>query len=255
MDPTTFRVACKALREFVEQPPDRNGRRRVVGMIGGEPLHHPEFRRLVGIMRDVFPDASKVGLWTSETPKSHNWPYVERLLGLRPTTTVYPVGRGEGGYLNWNRHDSECYHQPVLVGIQDVIDDEETMWELIESCPLQEEWSGTITPKGFFFCEVAGAMDLAFDGPGGMPVNCGCWKHDLADYREQIERWCPRCGVCLPLKGRRDTDRLDDISDRNANDLAKLGSPRVLDGGIVRFDASKREPPEHWAPLRYLRGR
>jgi hypothetical protein len=76
----------------------------------------------------------------------------------------------------------------------------------------------------------------------------------LADYREQIERWCPRCGVCLPLVGRPDSERRDDVSPGNLGALEALGSPRVAAGEVVEFDTEKYEPPPDWEPLRYLRG-
>ena len=252
MDRACFERACDALATFpTESDPDPFGRRKVVGIIGGEPLLHPEFGVLVTIMRRFLPNAAFRGLWTGV-----NWPLhrhaddVHRLLGGWSTS----VSPGEsGGYLNWNMHLPACIHQPVLVAIQDVVHDDARMWELINRCPLQEQWSATITPKGFFFCEVAGAMDMVFDGPGGLPVTPGCWRHDLAEYRGQIEQWCPRCGVCLPLTGRRDDEQQDDVSESNARTLRHLGSPRVLEGAIVPFSAERWEPPRDWEPLRYKR--
>jgi hypothetical protein len=202
-------------------------------MIGGEPQVHPEFGKLVGIMEHIIPRRVDRGLWT----------------GLPLTYET----ANRFGYVNHNLHNSHCVHQPVLVGIGEVIQDEKAMWSLIDNCPLQRIWASTITPRGFFFCEVAGALDLVFDGPGGLPITPGCWEHDLADYRDQIERWCPRCGVCLPLMGRPDDERRDDVSPANLEALRALGSPRVLAGDVVEFDADKYEPPGDWEPLRYLR--
>ena len=255
MDLPTFEKACHALASFPdESPPDRKGRRKVVGLIGGEPLMHPEFGELAAIMRSVIREVSHRGLWTGlDWPNTKHADTVRLLLGSRPSTTVRPVPRGTTGYLNWNQHDRPCFHQPVLVAIQDVVLDEAAIWKLIDACPVQREWSATITPKGFFFCEVAGALDMIFEGPGGLPITPGCWAHDLADYRDQIERWCPRCGMALPLRGRRDTECVDDISPSNLEALEVLRSPRVLAGEYRLFDAARWEPPEHWRPLRYLR--
>jgi len=250
-----FARAVEALEDFPTQsPPDRRGRRKVVGIIGGEPLLHPEFPRLCEIMIEAIPQMRHRGLWTGVRCERH--PYraaVQRLIGPRPSPAATPNERA--GYLNQNLHDTQCSHQPVLVAVRDVVHDEAAMWEWIDRCPLQQQWSATITPKGFFFCEVAGALDLVFDGPGGLPVTPACWRHDLAEYRGQIERWCPRCGVCLPLEGRLDSEEVDDISRSNLQTLRRLGSPRVLAGMYAAFDAGKYDPEafrEDWAPLRYL---
>lgn len=176
---------------------------------------------------------------------------MKRLLGDPPSVLV--GDDQQHGYLNQNRHDSDCFHQPILVAIQDVIHDEHEMWALINHCPLQRDWASAVSPKGFFFCEVAAAMDFVMRGPGGLPITAGCWRHDLADYREQIERWCPRCGMCLPLEPRRDNEERDDISPSNLRVLDALGSPRVLRGEYVLFDAKRWKPPKDWKPLRYLR--
>jgi len=250
-----FRRALEAVADFPTQSePDRFGRRKVVGIIGGEPLLHPDWPILVDEMVRAIPEPSHRGLWIGRSLTATERATVHRLLGPQPTTTVEPVPRGAGGYLNQNLHKrGMCCHQPVLVAVQDVIHDEASMWKLIEECPLQREWSSAITPKGFFFCEVAAAFDMIFDGPGGVPVTPGCWRHDIADYRDQVERWCPRCGVCLPLEPRHDYERVDDISESNLEVLLRLGSPRVLADEIVLFDPNKWTPPEDWRPLKYLR--
>ena len=42
--------------------------------------------------------------------------------------------------------------------------------ELISNCWVQEQWSASITPKGGFFCEVAGSLDHLMNGPGGVKI-------------------------------------------------------------------------------------
>lgn len=253
-----FGNACEALAEFPKQTdPPYGNRRRVVGIMGGEPLMHPEWTKLIDIMVKAFPEQSHRGLWTGRVlTKAQQERLIHPLLGPKPTMTTKPVRAGQGGYLNHNTHPhGGCVHHPILVAIQDVIHDEAAMWKLIDECPLQRQWSSAITPKGFFFCEVAAAFDMAFDGPGGVPVTPGCWRHDLAFYRDQIERWCPRCGMGIPLQSRHDFEMVDDISESNYEALARLKSPRVLRGDVVQYDASAWQPPESWEPLRYLRNR
>lgn len=209
-----FAIAVDALKDFPawSTPTDRVAH-KVIGMIGGEPLLHPQFAALAAIMAEAIPVREHRGLWT----------------GLEWQKTVYAdLIRHTFGYVNNNQHDQECRHSPILVAVADVVEDVRRQKKLIEQCWLQEMWSATITPKGFFFCEVAGAMDLLFDGPGGLPVEPGCWRRPLADFQEQIDRWCWRCGVPLNLAGRLDSECVDDLSPTNLAALEK--SPRVQAG-------------------------
>ena len=254
MDLKTFDLACRALMAFPkESEPDRTRRMKIVGIMGGEPLMHPEFPRLAAIMGQFIPIEHR-GLWTGVRWSKHDLaPAVRYLLGKHPSTSTRR--RFGAGYINCNTHTVRCCHQPILVGIQEVIHDQAKMWELIDACPLQRDWSAAITPKGFFFCEVAAAFDAIFEGPGGLPITPGCWRHDLADYRDQIERWCPRCGMALPLPSRLDSENRDDISPGNFEALAKLNSPRIARGEYVVFNAAAYDEygdGKKWEPLRYL---
>jgi len=236
MDTDTFAQAIEATKDFpTESPPDHLHRTKVVGIIGGEPQMHPQFRELVEIVEAGIPTKKHRGLWTG--------------LPVGITTT------DRFGFLNKNTHNTRCEHQPVLVAIQDVIQDEARMWKLIDECWLNREWGCAITPKGFFFCEVAAGMDTVFDGPGGLPIKPGCWSHDLAEYREQIERWCPRCGICIPgLKGRLDSEERDDITRSNLEALKALGSPRIERGEYIQFNPILyQEDHRNWQPQRYLK--
>jgi len=157
-------------------------------------------------------------------------------------------------YLNHNQHKNPCFHQPVLVASRDVIADPVRRQGWIDNCWLQEQWASAITPKGFFFCEVAAAFDTVFNGPGGLPVEPGCWRRPLADFADQINRWCQRSGVCLPLPGRRDSEGRDDLTAGNAAELGRLGSPAIAAGRYVVFDPNDFRPDQPgWQPQRYLR--
>lgn len=140
-------------------------------------------------------------------------------------------------------------------------------WELIEACWVQTLWAGAITPKGYFFCEVAAALDTIFDGPGGLPINPDCWRGDLwfetADgvrrphgpYAEQILRWCGRCGACVPLPGRWDGEEVDDVSPTNLAELERVGSPRIERGQYNLWgDPLVEWFSGEWHPQSYIRG-
>ncbi len=236
--------ALESLADFpTESPPDVSGRPKVVGCIGGEPTLHPQFAEIAGMYERILPDCRSRGLWSS---------------GGRRYEADRPLIKRVFGYENYNPHNEECVHQPVLVAISDVIKDEVEMRRLIDACWVQEKWAATITPKGAFFCEVAGALDMVFDGPGGLPVEPGWWRRPLADFQEQIELWCHRCGAALPLEGRHDHERLDDVSETNMEALLAANSPCIASGRCVVFDPSDYCLDDHarnWQPNRYLVGR
>lgn len=234
MEIEAFEQAARALADFpAESPPTDRVANKVIGILGGEPLLHPQFAELAEILEAAIPCRDNRGLWT----------------GLRWQKTRHAdLIRRVFGYINNNRHNTECRHSPILVAVADVVADEDERRRLIDACWLQRLWSATISPKGFFFCEVAGAMDLLFDGPGGLPVEPGCWRRPLADFREQIERWCPRCGIPLNLRGRLDHEDIDDVSRTNLEALRE--SPRVRARRYVLHEGVEGETTDK--PWRYL---
>lgn len=271
MSPECFEEACKALARFpYDSDPCPQGRRKVVGMIGGEPLMHPQFPELVDIMIKYFPDVRHRGLWTSKDWMSESHPiwgtHKDQVFKL-----LYEDNKLRG-YLNWNMHKEHqnVHHQPMLVSVSDVVKDEKHKWELIENCWVQREWSPTITDKGFFFCEVAGAIDQVFGLNVGLPITEESWKEDITfvtglngqrlpvgKYMDQINECCQRCGACVPMKARRDKENVDDVSPSNLVQLESIGSPRIKRGEYVvhtEADDEERIRREGWTPNRYIRG-
>jgi hypothetical protein len=233
----TFEEALYALRDFPTKSPKSPyvpAKHKVVGILGGEPMMHPKFEQLCKLMKEVIPNKANRGLWT----------------GVKWQTTSHSrLIHRVFGYVNNNQHNTNCEHSPILVSISDVVEDVEEQKRLIDNCWLQRLWSATITPKGYFFCEVAGAMDMVFDGPGGLPVEPGCWDRPLSDFQEQIDRWCFRCGIPLNLKGRRDSEDVDDISPSNLKSLQ--GSPRVLEGRYILHESCDLvQEPQPWQYLK-----
>jgi hypothetical protein len=237
-----FARAAEALKDFPIDsplsPPDVlaiTGGRKMVGILGGEPLLHPEFSELARILERTVPSRDNRGLWT----------------GLRWQSTKHA---GEIDrvfcYVNNNRHDSRCLHSPILVATKDMVDDPEERRRLIDACWLQRMWSGTINPKGFWFCEVAGAMSMLFDGPDGLPVEPGCWRRPLEDFRYQIDWACDQCGLPLNLEGRPDVEELDDVSWSNLRLLEQIDSPRIQAGQYVLHAALPGKTCSE--PWRYL---
>lgn len=230
-----FREAAWALRDFPENspPPIPSVANKVVGILGGEPLLHPQFSEIMDAIVEAIPEKRYRGLWT----------------GLKWERTQYANAiRGAFGYINNNRHTSQCLHSPVLVAISDVIKDERKRMQAIDDCWLQKMWSGTITPKGLFFCEVAGAMDMVFNGPGGLSVEPDCWRRPLRDFQSQIDRWCGRCGIPLNLRGREDNEQIDDVTESNL--VLLKNSPRIKANQYRLYDSTQRITTVE--PWRYL---
>jgi len=242
MSVDAFATAVGALAEFPEHsdatPLGQNHGIKVVGVIGGEPTLHPQYGELCEIIRAGIPNRRNRGLWTSSQRHAND-------------------AKEMFGYVNFNPHLPPSRHHPILVAIEDVIPDEDRMWELIEQCPYQTTWASSIGPKGFFFCEVAASLDLVFGGPGGMPVVPGCWREPLEHFRNQIDTWCPRCGGAIPMsktRHRLDVEHRDDVSASNLRELEERGSPRILRGDYVVFNsASYSESNERASnPLDYI---
>jgi hypothetical protein len=97
------------------------------------------------------------------------------------------------GIINYNDHESPCFHHPIMIASEEVIRDEKLRNELIDQCWVQLHWSPIITPKGAFFCEVAATLDTLLGGPGGYPIEVGWWNKNVSDFADQRERYwvCP----------------------------------------------------------------
>ena len=205
MDVDFFKKALDSLENFP----------KMIGIMGGEPLLHPDFEQISRYLHSKFPKEN-CGLW-STLPKSkkHYAPLIVEVFG--------------NVLLNDHSMDG-LYHAPVLVSGKECIRDDFAMWYYIDHCWIQNSWSASITPKGAFFCEVAAAFDMVFDGAGGWPVELDWWKRNPKDYTVQMERYCVKCGVPYPLKARNDSDGIDDISYTNFKELKALGSPKIQKG-------------------------
>ena len=195
-----FRAAVDSMKNFP----------KMIGIMGGEPLLHPQFEEISLYLHSKFPK-ERCGLWsTLPSSKKQYGPLIAEVYG--------------NVLLNDHTH-GELYHAPILVSGQDCIQDNFVMWYHIDHCWIQNCWSASITPKGAFFCEVAAAFDMVFNGEGGWPVALDWWKKTPKDYTEQMERLLKNFTDSLegPIKGTIDrlestirtiNDDIDNIEDR-----------------------------------------
>ena len=235
-----FKEAVIALKDFPTQSESPLYEpRKSLGVIGGEPLLHPQFPDLCEILRQYGPGRQYVTLFTGLPVDKH-----------KHRKLIYDTFE----HVNENRHDQLCKHQPLLCAAEEMVPDKTEHWQLIDQCWINHRWSASVNPKGFFFCEIAATLDMIFHGPGGVPVTADVWRQDIDYFREQIKRWCPRCGVALPMPGRVDAEEKDDCTPKNFAALGTLGSPGIH--RCILQQTKGYDPDEHranWEPQRYLK--
>lgn len=231
MDLDTVKTAIKSLDDFPGN----------IGLMGGEPTLHPQFREICTIYREMIPEKNRRRLWTN----GYKWKQYED--DIKATFNDMCI------VYNEHADPDEGVHQPLLIAAKDVIDDKAFMWKLIDDCWIQQRWSASITPKGGFFCEVAAAQDLLFDGPGGYPLEKG-WSNKTPDqFRDQIERYCENCSAAIPMPRPSAHSDNDGISKTIAAKLQAVNSPRYLKGRIKLFEKrfsedEIREYAKDWTP-------
>ena len=158
-----------------------------IGLMGGEPSLHPNFVEICNLFIDLIPDKRRREFWTA----GYKW---DEFKEIREKTF-------DSDLVHYNDHSKpeEGWHQPLLVSIDEVVEDKEKMWKLINNCWVQRRWSASITPKGAFFCEVAAALHHAMSGPDGWPIEKDWWKKTTEDYEKQKHFACLKCSAALPM--------------------------------------------------------
>ncbi|MDD5597296.1 MAG: radical SAM protein [Victivallaceae bacterium] len=187
-----------------------------IGIMGGEPTIHPEFKEICEIVQKKIPDRRKRELWTNGC----KWKEYEEI--------IYETF--DKDLITYNSHEDKEVgeHQPLLIAATDILDDRELMWRLIGNCWVQWRWAASITPKGGFFCEVAAAQDMLFNGPGGYKLEKGWWNKNPNEFVDQVKRYCVNCSAAIPMKGVSAHIKYDIISPSNAKKLEKVGSPKYF---------------------------
>lgn len=170
---------------------------KMTGIMGGEPLLHPEFEAICDYLHSKIPP-EKCGLWTClPKGKEHYREVIVRTFG--------------NIFIN-DHTRNDILHGPVLVASQELPLQDWQKDYLIDKCWVQNSWSASINQKGAWFCEVAASLATLFDVNNlGWPVQKGWWARSPQHFVAQMAM-CKLCGCAMPLKRRVSTEEIDDIS-------------------------------------------
>jgi glycosyltransferase involved in cell wall biosynthesis len=232
------------------------GRFGTTGIIGGEPTLHPEFERFTEYLYSRLPVEHRSELNEFACPQrnfmlardyahdsftvTHHWSGGTRnvICGSvlfssmnRSYKKYFELIQDRFRYQSVNDHNNAMYHQPIMVTRKELGIDDKTFKRLRDNCRVQQLWGGAITPKGAFFCEIAAALDMLLDGPGGWPIEKGWWERTEKDFGGQIE-WCEMCGVALETFSRDAREEIDDVSPFWMEKLKAVNSPKLKTGKV-----------------------
>ena len=198
-----------------------NGFGGMVGLMGGEPTLHPQFTEICQLFHKI--PRNRRGLWTS----GYKWKEYEDII-----LETFPLEN-----IVYNEHSTDGgMHQPLLVAMKDVIKDKKLREELKDNCWAQRRWETcSVTPQGAYFCEIAGAMDVLFNGgKNAIPLEPNWWKN-TALFKKQ-KKICDDCGATIPIGGMSDRATFDLISKSNLKKLKKIGSPKYCAGNYAAYN-------------------
>jgi hypothetical protein len=269
MDFDTFKRAVDSL----------DGYRGIRGIMGGEPTLHPEFERFIRYLGSKFPKRENPFV----SPQRY---FIEQVLRVE----IYNFERindgvervdivGAGMFSNMgasykkhyeiitdilpfqglNDHLNPIFHQSALITRRELGIPDDAWFAMRDACWLQNEWSAGITPKGAFFCEIAGVLDMLLDGPGGWKIEPGWWTRAPEEFGDQL-RWCELCGFALDTFTRDSAEEVDDVSPEWHERLKQLQSPKLKSGRVNAIkiengkiaEESKRENRFFSAAMPYI---
>lgn len=238
MDFETFKRAVDSLDGYVG----------TIGIMGGEPTLNPEFARMAEYLAARRPAKHTEDMLRPQRhfmdaihdlEMEHTFPY-PCPDGLRQTVNGPGLWSAIGEYYKkhyetiqdtiqyqaLNDHSNIMYHQPALISRKSLEIPDDEWIKLRDDCWVQNLWSATVTPKGAFFCEVAGALDMLFDGPGGWKIEPGWWERMPDEFGDQLH-WCELCGLACDTFMRDANEEIYDVSPDMYKRLEMIKSPLV----------------------------
>lgn len=246
MDLETFEKAVRSMEGWYQPG-------KVLGVIAGEPTLHPQFEQLSRKFQELWGPKENTG--NGVAPVADRDAYAtERLFdrsnGRGLWTSLgkryyehYETIQDVYSHHNQNDHSAGGKHQANLIDRKTICEalgmtDEEWI-AARDACPIQNEWSATITPFGAYACEQMAHIDILFnEGKRAWPIEPGWWKRTPDQFGEQLEI-CNHCSLCVKAPARVDAKDRDIISEPNRIALEMAGSPAVKKGNYDIYDPVK----------------
>lgn len=241
MDFDTFKKAVDSLDGYLG----------IRSLMGGEPTLHPEFERFIRYLGSKFPKRQNPFIYPQKAfieqvhrVELDNFEIIND--GVERIDIVGPGMFSNMGasykkhyeiitdilpFQGLNDHLNPIFHQSALITRKELGIPDDEWFKLRDKCWIQNEWSASITPKGAFFCEIAGVLDMLLDGPGGWKIEPGWWKRTPKDFGDQLH-WCELCGFALNTFTRDSSEEIDDVSPEWYERLKKLQTPKFNSGRI-----------------------
>jgi len=162
------------LEEAMQAIDSMVGFAQMTGIMGGEPLLHPQFEEICKYAASKIPP-KQLGLWSCFPEKYEEYG---------------PLICDTFGHVFLNDHTrGDIFHAPILVASEEIFPNKRDLFIMTEHCWIQEYWSASINPKGAYFCEIAASLSILLKGSRGWNVEPGWWKRVTKDYREQREEF------------------------------------------------------------------
>ena len=204
-----------------------------IGIMGGLPTVHPEFKSICKILQERIP-RNKLQLWVSGEPTYYSQKDII-------DKTFFCTTNNEHNDLQ----KEVCEHQITTLASSEVIPNEETRTSIIENCWVLRDWCPVIgclpnnpeSYKAAFICELMIGQEIILNKNLGIDFveDPYWWNRPVTDpeYIKQLETYCQYCSMCIPMK----TQKLQDTKEKISPKLYKI----LKDNGSKFINSDKCE--------------